>query len=258
MSKKTKKCIVNGLTFTRVITTLLMPLLSTYMSATAFVLLIALVFFTDCLDGKLARHWEVCTLFGSLADMGADKLFGIALLVAISFVYPVMAIPAVIETAIAWINLNSVLKGNKAESKIFGKAKMWVIGVSITSLLMIGASPEIVNALENSTGTIKEFIRDFANFFNNNKEVIESTVIPASVASEVATLVDYVKEYDKVKDNEKKKLLEELKKYKEYIKDYKFKKYMQEIMFNEEYHEKTTDEPLMKKLMPDKEKVVDK
>jgi len=31
-----------------------------------------------------------------------------------------------------------------------------------------------------------------------------------------------------------------------------------EIMLNEEYHKKTQDEPLIKKLMPNKNKVVDK
>ena len=71
-------------------------------------------------------------------------------------------------------------------------------------------------------------------------------------------MVDYSRDYNKIKDNESKKLLEELKRYKEYIKDYKLKKYMQDIMLNEEYHEKTVDEPLIKKLMPNKNKVVDK
>ena len=33
---------------------------------------------------------------------------------------------------------------------------------------------------------------------------------------------------------------------------------MEEILLNEEYHEKTLDEPLIKKLMPNKNKVVDK
>ena len=123
---------------------------------------------------------------------------------------------------------------------------------------MIGASPEISLALENYSGTLRDFGKNIADFFINNKEIIENTAIPATIAAEVATLVDYSRDYNKIKDNESKKLLEELKRYKEYIKDYKFKKYMEEIMFNEEYHEKTVDEPLIKKLMPNKNKVVDK
>lgn len=258
MSKNTKKWIVNGLTFSRVITTMLMPVLCTIMSATSFMLLVGAVLFTDFLDGQLARRWDVCTLFGSLSDMGADKLLGISLLIVLAFSYPIMAIPAALEVLIASVNTKSVLKGNKAESKFIGKSKMWVTGISMASLLMIGASPEISNALEASNGTIKEMIKSITDFFVTNKKIIENTVIPATILSETATLIDYAKDYDKVKDNESKKLLEELKKYKEYIKDYKFKKYMEEIMFNEEYHAKTVDQPLVKKLMPNKNKELDK
>ena len=258
MSKNTKKMIVNGLTFSRVITTMLMPILFTIMSAPYFMVLIGAILFTDFLDGQLARRWNVCTLFGSLSDMGADKLFGISLLIVLAFSYPIMIIPACLEIGIASVNTKSVLKGNKAKSSLIGKTKMWVMGISMASLLMIGASPEINNLLSNSNGTIKEFIKTVTSFFTENKIVIENTVIPATIVSETATLIDYIKDYDKVKDNESKKLLEELKRYKEYIKDYNFKKYMEEIMLNEEYHKKTQDEPLIKKLMPNKNKVVDK
>lgn len=297
MSKNTKKWIVNGLTFSRVITTLLLPVLCTIMSSTSFMLLIGAVLFTDFLDGKLARRWEVCTLFGSLSDMGADKLLGISLLTVLAVSYPIMAIPACLEIGIASVNTKSVLKGNKAKSKITGKIKMGVSFVSILSLLMIGASPEIANILsninidvnifkelsnkiqelfkfdsdiitelcvsiDNDLSFLKEkfisYSKNIVDFIINNEETIKNTVIPATIASETATLVDYAKDYNKVKDNESKKLLEELRRYKEYIKDYKFKKYMKEIMFDEEYHEKTQDEPLIKKLMPNKNKMVDK
>jgi len=287
MSKNTKKWIVNSLTATRVITTLLLPVLCTIMSATSFMLLIGAVLFTDFLDGQLARRWEVCTLFGSLSDMGADKLLGISLLIVLSFTYPIMAVPAVLEVLIASINTKSVLKGNKAKSKWTGKIKMGVSFFSLLSLLMIGASPEIkellseidietfknilinnnidngiINKIADGCEIALKFIKEagikMADFFTNNKEIIENTAIPATIAAEAATLVDYSRDYNKIKDNESKKLLEELKRYKEYIKDYKFKKYMEEIMFNEEYHEKTVDEPLIKKLMPNKNKVVDK
>jgi len=258
MSKNTKKWIVNGLTATRVITTMLLPVLCAIMSASSFMLLVGAVLFTDCLDGILARKMEVCTLFGSLLDMSADKLLGISLLMVLAFSYPIMIIPACLEIGIASINTKSVLKGNKAKSSFIGKSKMWIAGISMASLLMIGASPEISNLLSNSEGVIKEFIKSVANFFITHKEVIENTVIPVTIASEAATLIDYGKDYNKVKDNESKKLLEELKIYREYIKDYKFKKYMEEIMLNEEYHKKTQDEPLIKKLMPNKNKVVDK
>ena len=207
--KKLKKYIVNGLTFSRVLTTLAMPVLCTYMSSVSFLLLIGFVLFTDFLDGKLARRWEVCTLFGSLSDMGADKLLGISLLVVLAFSYPIMAIPACLEIGIASINLKSVLKGNKAKSKWSGKIKMGVSFFSLLSLLMIGVSPEIsellskidINTFKNILTTnitdnnlvskiaiefdkilifIKESGIKMTDFFINNKKVIENIAIPAT------------------------------------------------------------------------------
>lgn len=258
MDKNTKKWIVNILTSLRVVGTLILPVLCTCLSSTAFLLIVGAILFTDFLDGKLARRWDVSTLFGSLLDMGADKLFGISILIVLAFTYPIMAIPAGLEILIASVNIKSVLKGNKSKSKWSGKIKMGVSFFSVLSLLMIGASPELSVILENISGTIKDMLKNITEFFINNKETIESIAIPATIVAETVTLADYAKDYSKIKDNESKKLLEELKKYKEYIKDYKFKKYMKEIMFDEEYHENTVDEPLVKKLMPNKNKVVDK
>lgn len=287
MDKNTKKWIVNILTSLRVVGTLILPVLCTCLSSTAFLLIVGAILFTDFLDGKLARHWDVSTLCGSLLDMGADKLFGISILIVLAFTYPIMALPAGLEILIASINTKSVLKGNKAKSKWTGKIKMGVSFFSILALLMIGASPEIkelltkidietfknilinhnidngiINKLAVACDTVLKFIKEngtkMTEFFVNNKVAIENTVIPATIAAETTTLVDYALDYNKIKDNESKKLIEELKKYKKYIKDYKFKKYMEEIMFNEEYHAKTVDQPLVKKLMPNKNKELDK
>ena len=73
-NKKAKKVIVNGLTLSRVAGTIAMPVLFNTLSAPIFLLVVAAILFTDCLDGILARHWRVSTIFGSIADMGADKL----------------------------------------------------------------------------------------------------------------------------------------------------------------------------------------
>lgn len=292
-NKTLKKLIVNGLTLSRVAGTIAMPVLFNVLSAPAFIATIAAILFTDFLDGQLARKWEVSTIFGSVADMAADKLFGMALLLALSFTYPIMIIPLALELLIGKINIENVLKGNVAKSNLIGKGKMWVVGISITALLMIGAAPEIANSLseintdvnffkeisnkiqeifkfhsdyltkiseirDNSLSFIKTHLVNFSkylmNLISNNKENIKNVVIPATILSETATVADYIKDYKKVKENERLYLIDELKKYREYLKKYKLKDYMKEVIFNEEYYNKTQEEPFVKKLMPNKDK----
>ena len=268
-NKYIKKIIVNGITFTRVLATFSMPFLVSSLTATQFLLLIGSILLTDFVDGQLARRFGVSTMFGSLLDMGSDKLFGMALLLVLSFTYPVMAIPLALELGIGYINTKSVLKGNKAKSSMIGKSKMWIVGLSTASLLMIGATPEISEYLSNvtvnpysfcprATEKILDYLKKLFEFVNNNKEIIANSAISASIISETVTLGDYVKDYNKVKDYEKKKLIDELKRYKKYLKEYGLKDYMKEVMINEEYHEQTNDDPLVKKLMPNKNKRVDK
>lgn len=288
-----KKIIVNSLTFSRVLATLFLPLLFNLLSSTAFFLVVGGILLTDAFDGFLARKWEVSTLFGSLLDMGADKLFGISLLCGLSLTYPIMILPLILELCISYVNTNNVLRGNVAKSKIIGKGKMWIVGLSMTSLLMIGATPEISEFISNvkvDVNLFKDFyeklnvdskiIHEFASyldnifsfikeksiellnvltkFFSNNNNTIKNISIPATIAAETATFIDYKLDSKKIENNEKLKMIEELKRYKEYIKNYGFKKYMNEIMFNKDYYDETINEPLVKKLMPNGNKRVDK
>ena len=257
MNKKTKTYIVNGLTLSRVLATFSMPILYTCLSSSMFFLLIGIILLTDCIDGKLARKWDVSTIFGSLADMGADKLLGVAILLILSFSYPIMLLPIAIELGISIVNTKSALKGNIGKSKQIGRLKMWVMGITMTSLLMLGATPEISEYLSNAN-IDENLFKNVNDFLTKNKNTIENVVIPASIISETATLIDYAKDYKKVKNNEKTKMIAELKKFREFLKDYELKKYIDDVLLNEEYYKKTKDEPLVKKLMPNKNKSVDK
>ena len=289
--KNIKKWILNGLTATRVVTTLSMPILVSSLSSVGFLFLIGGVLLTDALDGFLARKWEVSTIFGSLFDMGADKLLGMSIFLVLSFTYPVMLIPLILELSICYVNTNNALKGNIAKSKFVGRIKMWIVGICMTSLLFIGAAPEIskflsevnvdVNLFKNSVNKInkneiieiaswldgklsifKEKILNASKYitylFINKKTIIENIVIPTSIISEAATLALYKKDSKKLENNEKLNMIEELKKYKEYVKEYGLKNYMNEVMLDNNYYTKTNDEPLVKKLKPNMNKVVDK
>ena len=54
---------------------------------------LAFSFFTDFLDGFIARHYHMVSDFGKALDPVADKLNQASILVALSFRYPIMLLP---------------------------------------------------------------------------------------------------------------------------------------------------------------------
>ena len=69
------KVFVNGLTLSRILGTLLLPLLFHYCHPIITMVVIALLLLTDFFDGMLARKFKVQSIFGQLADQVADKVF---------------------------------------------------------------------------------------------------------------------------------------------------------------------------------------
>lgn len=253
-NKKVKKFIVNGLTLTRVAGTISMPILFNCLSAPVFLLVIAAILFTDCLDGILARHWEVSTIFGSLLDMGADKLFGVAVLVVLSTIYPIMTIPLALETIIAGVNIKTAENNGIAKSSEIGRIKTWVMGLSMCSLLLTGLSPELRISLENINiqninndilVKINEVSKLFLNFINKNKQTIESIATTASITAESIVATDYTIKSIKSKDkNNNTYRIADL------IKNKKFLEYAKKVMFDEKYYQETKDMPILEKLTP--------
>ena len=256
-NKKAKKIIVNGLTLTRVAGTLAMTVLFNSLSAPVFLLVVAAILFTDCLDGILARHWHVSTIFGSLLDMGADKLFGFAVLIALSTMYPIMSIPLILETLIAGVNIKAAENNSVAKSSEIGRIKTWVMGLSMCSLLMTGLSPELATSLESVNiqtisptmnellNLIKEIGNKILDFVNQNKQTIESIATTASITSESIVATDYTIKAIKGKDKNS-----NIYKIAELIKNKKFVEYTKKVLFDEKYYQETKDMPILEKLCP--------
>lgn len=253
-NKKAKKIIVNGLTLSRVAGTIAMPMLFNSLSAPVFLLVVAAILFTDCLDGILARHWKVSTIFGSIADMGADKLFGFAVLIVLSTMYPIMTIPLVLETIIAGVNIKTTKNNTLAKSSEIGRIKTWVMGLSMCSLLMTGLSPELATSLEsinvadiNNTflSSLKEIGNKVLEFVNQNKQTIESISQTAAITAESIVATDYT--IKSIKSNNKNS---NAYKIADLIKNKKFVEYAKKVMFDEKYCEETKDMPLLEKLCP--------
>lgn len=254
---KVKKIIVNGLTLSRVAGTIAMPLMVNTLSAPIFLLVVAAILFTDCLDGILARHWKVSTIFGSLLDMGADKLFGFAVLITLSTMYPIMSIPLILETLIAGVNIKAAENNSVAKSSEIGRIKTWVMGLSMCSLLLTGLSPELAASLESVNiqsispamnellNLIKEIGNKVLNFVNQNKQTIESISTTASITAESIVATDYTIKAIKGKDKNSNTY-----KIAELIKNKKFVEYAKKVLFDENYYKETKDMPILEKLCP--------
>lgn len=256
-NKKVKKIIVNSLTLSRVLGTIAMPVLFNALSAPIFLLVVAAILFTDCLDGILARHWKVSTIFGSLLDMGADKLFGFAVLIVLSTMYPIMSIPLVLETLIAGVNIKAAENNSVAKSSEIGRIKTWVMGLSMCSLLLTGLSPELATSLESVNiqtispamnellTLIKEIGNKVLNFVNQNKQTIESIATTASITAESIVATDYTIKAIKGKDKNTNTY-----KIAELLKNKKFVEYAKKVLLDEKYYNETKDMPILEKLCP--------
>ncbi|MBQ3020931.1 MAG: CDP-alcohol phosphatidyltransferase family protein [Bacilli bacterium] len=256
MKKTKEKIIVNTITSTRVIGTVLMPILFNTLSSGVFLLVVSAILFTDFVDGILARRWGVSTVFGSILDMTADKVFGIVILIVLSTMYPIMTIPLALETIIAGINYKGMMKGTVGKSSELGRIKMWVMGLSIFSLLLTGLGPELIENLKNVKidknsleylVNSKDITLNVLEEVEKNKDVIKNVAVSSAIISESIVAVDYfIKSIKKVDKDSKIYKIADLIKNKEYIKS---------ILFNEKYYEETKDLPLIKKLIPDNKEI---
>src|SRR5688500_6884401 len=72
--KKGSYYMVNGITLYRIITAPLLLALIIFKQPDIFKWLLACSFFTDAIDGYLARHFKVTSLFGAKLDSIGDDL----------------------------------------------------------------------------------------------------------------------------------------------------------------------------------------
>ena len=105
------------------------------------VLVFVLAFFTDWLDGYLARKTNQVTNFGKIMDPLADKVLVAAAMVCLNFtgiVNPWITIAVLArEFAVSGIRIAAAAEGNVVAASIWGKAKtMWQF-IAITIALII-------------------------------------------------------------------------------------------------------------------------
>lgn len=240
--KKLKAMIfVNSITFVRVLGTFLMPFVSTHLNAKEFVSYIVLLLLTDSVDGIMARRLKVSTVFGSLLDAAADKLFGIATLCVLARFYPVMWLPVVIEILITLINTGGAAKGSTVESSMLGKFKTWILGICIVIGFLVLYANEFV-LLFNETTKYGSFMIDLFHNMKEHELFIVNSLAFISGGCDIMVAADY--------RNRVKVDVKEAKANGINAKEIKLKKGKDLVyaLFDHEYYIKTLNKPLIEKL----------
>ena len=224
---------VNGLTITRIIGTLILPILWIYLDPKVLLSIVFLILITDFFDGFLARRFNVQSLFGSLLDVIADKAFGVMMLIIIGNYEPIFYLLALMEICIALINVVAAIKGATTISSFLGKTKMWLLGASTILALLAIFDIQIYQAL--SAGNVKALL---TNFMNNEGTIILTTA-SITVGAQFMVALDYTKHIIKELKNKKTKI-----KY-----NFKDDKELKYVLFDTEYYLKNKKLPLSKHLL---------
>ena len=190
MKNKGAKIIVNSITMTRVIGTLLMPFISLLLSPGELIFYIIILLLTDSVDGIMARRLNSCTIFGALLDAIADKLLGIATLAVLAFSYPIMFLPIITETLICLINTNGAARGSSTESSFLGKFKTWLFGIAIVVGFCTIYSESIIT-LFNDTTRNGLYMIDMFNYIIDNKDSIMVVLASITARADIMVAADY-------------------------------------------------------------------
>lgn len=222
------KKFVNFLTILRILATLVMPFVWHFTGVWFILCFVILILLTDFFDGFLARKFHVQSLFGSVADSVADKVFGIVLLLIVAAAYPIYYILVASEIIIACVNIYAAIRGATTKSTFLGKFKMWLLGIStVIGLIVIFESSLITYDVSLINMVIE-----------NNETLLLSSVLITS-GSELMVIIDYARH-----------ILKEIKSKKPKIK-YHFKddESLMYVLFDTEYFLSHKDIPLSKHLL---------
>lgn len=229
------KQFVNSITLIRLFMTFLLPYLWSTVNPIIVFVLVGFILLTDFFDGMLARKFHVQTLFGCLADIVADKVFGIVLviIIIISGDYPIFYFFVFFECLIALMMLSAAFLGAVTKSSFIGKCKMWLLGIAIMFGILGIFSQKLMNVIN-----AKWMITLLKNFIINRELIINTSVLIATGA-EIMVTIDYARHIAK-----------DLKQKKEKI-HYNFKKgeELYFALFDTEYYLKNKNQPLSKVLL---------
>ena len=132
-----KLIIINILTLIRIIGTII--LVPIYKNCGGFItgILALICYFTDSLDGLLARKWHCSTFFGALFDSVADKLFTILNFIVLYLITPYALIPIIFELLIIIVQFYKYNRNLNIQSNIVGKLKVWILAICVILTFLV-------------------------------------------------------------------------------------------------------------------------
>lgn len=227
------KKFVNILTISRIIATFVLPFVWNYLRPLYILLFVALVLLTDFLDGLLARKFHVQSLFGSIMDVVADKVFGIIIVLIVAKHLPIYYLPLLLEVGIALINFTAAFLGATTKSSFLGKTKMWFLGIAIVLGIISIFGEGILEFVKSG------YLYDFLKGTYDNVDMFIIASVFVTVGAEIMVITDYSRHIIKELKMKKKKL-----KY-----TFKSKEDLKIALFDTEYCLKHKDEPISKSLL---------
>ncbi len=142
-----KLFVVNLITSIRLLGAFVLPFIYYCKGPVIVSICVLLIFSTDAIDGKLARHWKVETFFGSLLDSLCDKLFSIVSLSILSYIRVIMIVPLLLELAIMAVNTIAYKDNKNIQSSKLGKRKTILLALTIAFSFALLASPLYIDLL---------------------------------------------------------------------------------------------------------------
>ncbi|NMA51027.1 MAG: hypothetical protein GX951_04175 [Mollicutes bacterium] len=137
MIKLSVALFVNLLTALRIIGAIFLVPLYLKKGALAAASLSMICYFTDFLDGIIARKAKVSTFFGSVFDGTADKLFTVANLILLVTMTKYAVFPILCELAIFIIQTIRYSKNANVKSSKTGKFKTIVISMTVILIYLV-------------------------------------------------------------------------------------------------------------------------
>ncbi len=143
--------------------------------------LLAGIFATDFVDGKMARKMGTSTFFGMFLDAASDKIIGIMSLLTLLLVTKMALLPIALESSILGVNLAKYKEKQNVQSFFSGKLK--------TLALSLGVIAAFATSGLIDMGVIK----------NVEQAQVLMPIMLGMVPFEAACLTSYIRDYYKQK-----------------------------------------------------------